>query len=324
MTEERTLPVRAGVDLGGTKIQAAIVGPDGAVLGSARRATPVEGGPGSVAAAIASAAHDAARAASVALPARLGIGTPGSVDVQQGTVSGARNLSGFDGAVPLAELVARELEAEVRAPRVVLGNDVGVALDAEARLGAGADLASFVGVWWGTGVGGGVVLRGERWHGRGAAGEIGHVVVSIGGRRCPCGRRGCVEAYAGRRALEERARRLAARGTPTRLFKIAARKNRERLTSGVWARALEDGDELAGRLVDRAVRAIAAGAASAVNLLDVEGVVVGGGLGTRLGPEYAERIAAAMQPHLFRAERPPSVRVSHLGDLAGAVGAALL
>jgi glucokinase len=72
------------------------------------------------------------------------------------------------------------------------------------------------------------------------------------------------------------------------------------------------------------VRALAAGAASAVNLLDVEGVVIGGGLGTRLGAPYAERIADAMRPHLFRDERPPAVRVSRLGDLAGAVGAALL
>lgn len=310
---------RAGIDLGGTKIQAAIVGADGRVLGAARNPTPVEGGPRTIVDALAETLGEAAAAAKCAIPERVGVGTPGSVDAARGTVTGARNLSGFDGAVPLAALLGERIGAEV-----ALGNDVGVALDAEARLGAGADLASFVGVWWGTGVGGGVVIGGERWLGRGAAGEIGHVVVEIGGRPCPCGRRGCVEAYAGRRALEMRARRLEARGAKTKLFRIARRKDRERLTSGVWADALESGDPLATRLVDRAVRAIAAGAASAVNLLDVEGVIVGGGLGTRLGEPYVERIAAAMKPHLFRDERPPHVRLSKLGDLAGAVGAALL
>jgi glucokinase len=150
------------------------------------------------------------------------------------------------------------------------------------------------------------------------------VVVALGGRRCPCGRRGCVEAYAGRRALEERARRLAKRGARTRLFALAKRKDKERLTSGVWAEALERGDPLATRLIERAIRALGAGAGSAVNLLDVEGVVIGGGLGSRLGAPYAERVAAAMRPHLFRDERPPVVRLSTLGDHAGAIGAALL
>lgn len=319
MTTTRSAGVRAGIDLGGTKIQAVVVDAAGSVVGEARLATPTSGGPASIVEALAESVREAARSADVELPQRVGVGTPGSVDAQRAAVTGARNLDGFDGTVPLAALLGDALRA-----RVVLGNDVGVALDAEAQLGAGAGLASFVGVWWGTGIGGGVVFDGRRWTGRGAAGEIGHVVVEIDGRRCPCGREGCVEAYAGRRAMEEHARRLHARGRRTKLFKIAEKKGRERLTSGVWAKALDEEDELATELIDRAVAAIAAGAASAVNLLDVEGVVIGGGLGSRLGEPYAARIAAAMHPHLFRAERPPQVRLSKLGDHAGAVGAALL
>jgi len=319
MATPGSLSTHAGIDLGGTKIQAAIVADDGSVLGSARLATPTTGGPESVVAALAKSLREAALAAGVNVPKRIGVGTPGSVDPRRTTVTGARNLSGFEGTVPLAALLGAALGAQI-----VLGNDVGVALDAEAALGAGVDLASFIGVWWGTGIGGGVVLDGQRWLGRGAAGEIGHVVVEMGGRRCPCGREGCVEAYAGRRALEERARKLHASGHKTRLFKIAEKKGRERLTSGVWAKALEEGDELADELIEHAVRAIAAGAASAVNLLDVEGVVIGGGLGTRLGEPYVAKIAAAMQQHLFRPERPPLVCLSKLGDFAGAVGAALL
>jgi len=99
---------------------------------------------------------------------------------------------------------------------------------------------------------------------------------------------------------------------------------RERLTSSIWARALERNDELALELIDDAIAALGAGVASAVNLLDVEMIVIGGGLGVRLGQPYVERIEAAMRPHLFVDHRPPAVRLAELGDLGGAIGAALL
>jgi glucokinase len=220
---------------------------------------------------------------------------------------------------PLAETLGKDLGT-----RVVVGNDVQVAVDAEVALGAGKPYASLLGVFWGTGVGGGIVLDGKPWLGRGAAGEIGHMVVRLNGARCPCGRRGCVEAYAGRAAMEARAKRAAAKGAKTRLFEIMKESDRTRLTSGVWAKALAHDDPLAVRLVERAVAALGAGIASAVNLLDVEAVVIGGGLGTRLGEPYGERIERAMLPHLFVSERPPPVHLAALGDLGGAIGASLM
>lgn len=313
--------LRCGLDLGGTKIQAVVLGPDHRVLGMHRRPTPTSDGPAAVVAALAESVRAAANEAHVD-PRALsgaGVGTPGAVDPRAGTVTSAKNLPGFGESVPLARLLSQAIGLDV-----ALGNDVGVALDAEAHLGAGRDFRSFVGVWWGTGIGGGVVIDGKRWLGRSAAGELGHMVVKIDGARCPCGRRGCVEAYAGRGAMERRARELAADGHRTKLFEIMERKGLGRLTSGVFAKALEQDDKLAKKLVNRAIEALGAGLASAVNLLDVEGVVIGGGLGTRLGAEYAARVADAMQPHLFVPSRPPVVRVSALGDLAGAVGAALL
>jgi glucokinase len=92
----------------------------------------------------------------------------------------------------------------------------------------------------------------------------------------------------------------------------------------VWAEALEDGDKIATRLIDRAVLMLAAGVASVQNVLDLEAVVIGGGLADRLGPSFVERIAKAMHPHLFVDEHPPDVLPSGLGDLGGATGAALL
>ena len=102
------------------------------------------------------------------------------------------------------------------------------------------------------------------------------------------------------------------------------KKGRTALTSGVWADALEHDDKLAVDLIDRALAALGAGIASAVNLLDVEAVVIGGGLGTRLGDPYVTRIKEQMHPHLFVDSRPPAVHVAALGDLGGAIGAALL
>ena len=199
-----------------------------------------------------------------------------------------------------------------------------MATRAEFELGAGREFDSLLGVFWGTGVGGGIVIDGKLWTGRGSAAEIGHMVIKEDGRRCPCGRRGCLEAYAGRASMEARARRMAKRGHRTELFEIMEKRGRTRLTSGVWARALEREDEVAVKIVKRAIKALGTGVASAENLLDTEAVVIGGGLGVRLGQEYADRIAAEMQPHLFVDERPPVVRVAALGDLGGAIGASLL
>jgi glucokinase len=207
---------------------------------------------------------------------------------------------------------------------VRIGNDVRVAVEAERVLGAGRTYRSFLGVWWGTGVGGALVLDGKLWLGRGSAGELGHIVVKLGGRRCPCGRRGCLEAYAGRAAMERTARKAEDAGTKTKLFKIMEKRQRERLTSGVWTVALEEEDKLARNLIDEAVEALGAGIGSVQNMVDVDAVVVGGGLGTRLGAPYVERIADAAQPHLFVDDRPPAFVLTELGDNGGGLGAALL
>ncbi|HUB76622.1 MAG TPA: ROK family protein, partial [Solirubrobacteraceae bacterium] len=291
------------------------------VLGSARLPTPTEGGPAAVVAAVGEAIEQAAAAAGVATAdlAGVGVGSPGDVDPQAGTVRGARNLPGWEGSFPLAA----KLEA-IAGARVAIGNDVEVATNAELVLGAGRAYGSMLGVFWGTGVGGAVVIEHKMWPGRGDAGEIGHTVIRQGGRRCTCGRRGCLEAYAGRAAMEARARKLHERGAETELFELMREHGRDRLTSGVWQRALDAHDRLAHRLVDRADSALGAGIASAVNLLDVEAVLIGGGLGVRFGEHYVERISAAMRPHLFVADRPPHVGLVALGDLGGALGAALL
>jgi glucokinase len=313
--------LRGGIDLGGTKIQAAIVNAGGEVVGEARRPTPTAGGPEDVAAAMAAALGEAAQGASVQSGdlAGVGVGSPGDADERTGVVSAARNLPGWSGSFPLAEALESALGTRVR-----VGNDVQVATEAEFHLGAAREFDSLIGVSWGTGVGGGLVLGGKPWLGRGAAGEIGHMVVKRGGAKCPCGRKGCLEAYAGRSAMEAEARRQHEEGQKTDLFKLMEKHEKPRLTSGIWERALDHGDGLAEALIERAVEALGTGIASAVNLLDPEAVVLGGGLGIRFGERVMEPLRQEMSKHLFVDERPPAVRVASLGDLGGAIGASLL
>jgi glucokinase len=310
-----------GLDLGGTKIQAVVLDGRRSVIGEAKSATPTTDGAQDVILALVSTMGSACADAGVELGdlAGVGVGSPGAIDSRRGVVTGARNLPG-EGA-PIKIAAGFRTLADTRA---YVDNDVTVGVNAEYQLGAARRSRSLLGVWWGTGVGGGIVLHGEPWDGRGAAAELGHVVVKIGGAECTCGRRGCMEAYAGRGSMEIRARREHKKGRKTDLFKIMEKRGRTRLTSGVWARALEHNDELAVELIERALEALGAGVASAVNLLDPETVVIGGGLGTRLGEPYVERIREAMQPHLFVDDRPPRVALAELGDLGGAIGAALL
>jgi len=313
----------AGIDLGGTKVQGVVVDDEGKLLGQARGRTPVKGGPDAVVDVIADVVKAAAKDAKVASRELdgVGVGTPGLVDGAVGTVQGAANLPGFDQPVPLASLVGRALGVG----RVVVDNDVNVSTVAEHRLGAGQGFDDLLVVFVGSGVGGGLVLGGRLHQGaHGAAGEIGHLVVTQDGELCPCGRRGCLEAYAGRVALERAARAAAAAGRPTALLAIQERSGRPRMTSGVFADALDSGDPLTHELIERAVQALGTAIASAVNLLDVEAVLIGGGLGDKLGEPFVRRVQTAMVPHLFMAPSPVKVLTSALGDLAGAVGASLL
>ena len=177
----------------------------------------------------------------------------------------------------------------------------------------------------GTGIGGGLILDGRPFNGsRGAAGEIGHVIVRAGGALCSCGRRGCVEAYAGRRSMAAIATAMVDAGRRTSLFDIRDEEGKKYLTSKVWARALEESDALAEQLFDMAIETLGIGVASVVNMVDVELVVIGGGLAEKLGQDLADRIQAAASPWMLRPN--PDLRwvPAALEDDAGVVGAAVL
>ncbi len=310
----------AGIDLGGTKIEVVALR-SRRVVGSARVPTP-QTGADAVTEAMISTVGEALSGAGIPLSAlrAIGVGTPGSIHADGG-VSNSPNVPGFEGKDPI--LLGPAISKGLGGTPVLVDNDVRVAIVGEYRRGAGRPFRDVLGVFCGTGVGGGLVLAGRLRQGGGAAGEIGHTLVREGGRRCGCGKRGHLEAYAGRRNIEREARRRMARGEKTDLFRIMARRGRDRVTSGVIAAALERGDRLTHALLDDAIWALGIALANAQNLLDLEAIIVGGGLGDRLGPPFVARVEAAMRPRLHVPERPPAVLPTALGDLSGAVGAAV-
>ena len=182
-----------------------------------------------------------------------------------------------------------------------------------------------VGIWPGTGIGGGLVLNGQIYTGAAnLAGEIGHLTVKEGGPRCGCGGRGHLEALASRTAIVRDIAKAVKKGEKTVLTKIV-KKDVSQATSGALAEAWQQGDKLVGRVLDRAAKHLASGIASVANLLNPEIIVLGGGVIEGLGEPYVQRIRALVrkQPLHASTESVTIVR-SELGDDAGVTGAALL
>ena len=309
-----------GVDVGGTKILAAVVSARGEILGREKASTPRGRGAKAVLAAIAEVFEGAMRDADVK-PRRLkavGVGVPGVVDARGGRVLVAPNI-------PIAGApIARELSRRFGAP-VVLGNDVNAGLLGERWLGAARGVDDAVGIFPGTGVGGGVIAGGRLVAGaHGAAAELGHIVLNPGGPLCGCGARGCLEAYASRTAIERDIREGARLGRSTRVAELNGGRL-DMIKSRVLAEALRLGDELVLDVMRAAAQRLGDGCVAARHCFDPRLIVLGGGLieacGDFILPIVRERLAA---DPLFKRVGPCRVAAARLGDDAGVLGAAAL
>jgi glucokinase len=298
-----------GIDVGGTKILGVRL-IDGEVDHVSKCNTPSTGGPGAVIEAIVETAQQLLVPEATA----IGIGAPGPVVPGSGQMGPATNLTGWDRPIDIAGPLGSELGLPV-----VVENDTNAAAAAEHRTGAGQGSTDMLALWLGTGVGGGLVLDGQLRRGKGLAGEIGHVVVQPGGRRCGCGGVGHLEAYAGRAAIEREARRRHDSGEKTLLVELAGTR---RMKSSLFVEALERGDEIAGELLGEAVGAVGAAVADIELVLDLDRVVLGGGVANRLGPYFVDGIRRTAGRGFGHIDL--EVVLAELGDHAGAVGAAVL
>lgn len=302
----------AGIDVGGTNIEAALVDADHHIGERAKERTPTDG-PDAVIAQIVELVEGFDER-----PSAVGLGVPGPVS--NGVVSHPPNLRNWPAETSLGERLRDALGMPVE-----VGNDANVGALGEWVAGAGRGSRFMLGVWMGTGVGGGLVLDGRPYTGAyGGAGEFGHMIVHQGGAQCGCGRRGCIEAYAGRDSMARFAERARDGGRETRLFEIGTKGGKQRLTSKVWAKALDEGDGLATQLYREAIDAVAIGVASVINLLDLDRVVLGGGLAEKLGQDLADDVAAAAAPHTFVPAEGRTYAIAELGDDPGVIGAAAL
>lgn len=290
--------ISLGLDLGGTKIAAALVNDaDGSIVARTRLETP-QSGFQDVIDALLQAATTLFERAPWAVSA-VGIGCPGPLDLAAGRVRFAPNIVGMEDA-PLVDA----LQARLGRP-VVLENDANAAGYAEHRFGAARDLPSSVYVTLSTGIGAGIFVGDEVLHGaNGMAGEIGHMVLLPGGPVGGDGHHGTWEGLAAGRAMARDASYVFSRAMSTEeLFALA-----------------QVGDRRALAIVDQAAHLTGIGLANLVKVLDPAGFVLGGGLSS-VGPFYLERVQRAFEAALVGYPLP-LVRVAELGGDAGVIGAA--
>lgn len=311
-----------GVDLGGTKILAAAIDGDGHILGSAKRKTRAERGVDEVITRIAKTAVEAVEDAGLdmSMILAMGIGAPGVADFKTGVLEFAPNLPDWVN-IPLGP----RLEEQLGIP-VFIANDVNAGTYGETTAGVARGYESVVGLFPGTGIGGGIVLDGKLWYGaRNAAAELGHMVVMIDGPTCGCGRRGCIEALASRTAIERDIRGELRGGRPSVITDLVD-LDKDSITSGTLAKALEMGDGLVTDVIRRVSYYLGVFTGSCVNALDPECVVYGGGLIEACEPFMMPIIRQTTYHYLLRPVAPDElpILVAALGDNANVIGAAMM
>jgi glucokinase len=310
-----------GIDLGGTKILAVVVDETGHIIGTSKRKTRPERGADEVIARIAKTAVEAVEDARLGLSMieAAGIGAPGVADHNTGVLEFAPNLPDWVN-IPLGPRLGQMLGVPV-----FVENDVNAGTYGETAAGVAREFDSVVGVFPGTGIGGGIVLDGELWRGaRNAAAEIGHMVVLIDGPLCGCGRRGCIEALAARTAIERDIWGEIRGGRHSVVLETVDPGGD--ITSGTIAHALEQRDPVVEDVMERASYHLGIFTAAMVNAIDPACIVYGGGLIEACGEFMLPIIRETAYRYLIRPVDPQKLPIlqAALGDNAVAIGGAML
>src|SRR5437763_6185494 len=309
-----------GIDLGGTKVMAAVFDAEGEIVSRARAKTKAWRDDEMVFQTVARTAEQAMGRAGITLDdlRAVGIGAPGPLDPDTGIIVESANMT-------LRNFPLGSRLAEAFGCRAIVDNDVNAGTYGEYRAGAARGARHVLGVFVGTGIGGGIIADGALYHGFSKnAGEIGHIIIKAGGPRCGCGNRGCWEALASRTAMTRDLRKAIRRGDKTTL-KDKLKQETDLISGGDLGKAYRAGDKLVVKIMNRAARLIGAGIGSLVNVLSPEIVVLGGGVVEAMGDDFAGRIDEAVRDTAFDfMTKDLRIVRAALGDDAGVTGAALL
>ena len=319
---------RIGVDFGGTKISAAVTDDSYNIISKVSCQTRSQRPADLITADIASLCVKAAESASLSLSdiESVGIGTPGAIDPMRGTVEYSCNLPTYVSYPIVSKL--RELTG---IKNIFVDNDANAAALGEAVAGAAKGSSSSVMITLGTGVGGGVIIDGRIISGfNGAAGELGHMVIVAGGVPCPCGRRGCFEAYCSATSLvrmtKERLRELISKKKSSLMLDMCE-KDPERANTRTAFDASKKGDAEACRLIDEYMSYLACGIINLINAYQPEVFTIGGGLsgeGDYLLAPLLPIIEREQYTRTYPKEKQTKIRIATLGNDAGIIGAAFL
>lgn len=317
-----------GVDLGGTNLRIAAVDSEGKLLDKLTTGAEVQRGRDFVIGEMCEAIQSlTVKHRATGQLAGIGIGVPGFIDMETGTVMRSPNLPDWIN-FPVREQIERKLST-----KVVLENDANSAAMGEKWLGAGRNTEDMAMYTLGTGVGGGLVLDGHLWHGmNGMAGELGHFNVEPEGHPCGCGSRGCLEQYASATAIVRMAHEAITSGQAPDLAE-AARGNVEFSSRGVYQLAIQ-GHASAQRIYQRVGRALGIGIGGMVNALNLPMYVIGGGVASAwdaFAPTMLEEMKVRSSIYSLTApdrvkpgEKHTVITIALLGSDAGLYGAARL
>lgn len=321
MAEATPKQLYVGVDLGGTKILAGVFQPGLKLVATAKASTKANRGPKTVIERVARVVRDAIDEADLDLKQvrAVGIGAPGSIDPDEGRVIFSPNMPGWENVA-----LKKELEKELDLP-VFVENDCNVCTLGVHAAELGGKPRHLVGIFLGTGIGGGVILDGRLFRGfNHTAGEIGHMVLEVGGPKCGCGNRGCFEALASRTAIFRRIQNAVKDGSKTVLTDMLG-DNLEDLRSGDLRKAIKKGDKLVEKIVEEAAEYTGIAVGNIINLINPQYVVIGGGVVDAMEDEMMAIIIETAQDYAMAGTaKGVEIISTKLGDHAGITGAAVL
>ncbi len=321
MPETPVKSVYVGVDLGGTKILAGVFTPQLKLLASAKTSTKADRGPKSVFERISHVVRDAVDEADLDIKQvrAVGIGAPGSIDPEQGRVIFSPNMPGWVD-IPLKKEIEKQLDVPVFVENDGNACTLGVHV---AELGGKP--RNLIGIFIGTGIGSGLILEGRLYSGfNRTAGEIGHMILEVGGPKCGCGNKGCFEALASRTAIFRRIHSAVKDGQKTILTDLLGADLSD-LRSGDLRKALKRGDKLVEKVIEDAAEYTGIAVGNIINIINPEYIVLGGGVIDALEDEMMAIIVETAKDYAMAgAAKGVEIIASKLGDNAGITGAAVL